>query len=41
MDHHESDKLTGLLYGSLIGDALALDVHWIYDRRSCGAASGV
>ena len=33
MNHHESDKLAGLLYGSFIADALALGAHWIYDQE--------
>lgn len=35
-----SDRVAGLLYGSLIGDALALGAHWIYDQaqlfQECG-----
>jgi ADP-ribosylglycohydrolase len=33
MNHHASDKLAGLLYGSFIADALALGAHWIYDQE--------
>ena len=33
MNHHEYDKLAGLLYGSFIADALALGAHWIYDQE--------
>lgn len=32
MNDQSADKLAGLLYGSLIGDALALGAHWIYDQ---------
>jgi ADP-ribosylglycohydrolase len=28
-----NDKAKGMLYGSLVGDALALGVHWIYNTR--------
>ncbi|HEY5777780.1 MAG TPA: ADP-ribosylglycohydrolase family protein [Terrimicrobiaceae bacterium] len=33
MNHHASDKLAGLLYGSFIADGLALGVHWIYEQE--------
>jgi ADP-ribosylglycohydrolase len=33
MNHHASDKLAGLVYGSFIADALALGAHWIYDQE--------
>lgn len=32
MSHLPEDKVAGLLYGSLIGDALALGPHWVYDQ---------
>jgi len=34
MDEIKRDRLTGLVWGSFIGDALAMPVHWYYDRAA-------
>ena len=34
MSETSPDKLTGLAWGSFIGDALAMPVHWYYDRAA-------
>ncbi len=41
MNETAPDKLTGLAWGSFIGDALAMPVHWYYDRAALVRDYGV
>ncbi|MEO6787988.1 MAG: ADP-ribosylglycohydrolase family protein [Chthoniobacteraceae bacterium] len=41
MNETTPDKLTGLAWGSFIGDALAMPVHWYYDRAALVRDYGV